>query len=326
MKPNKNLFRTIKYFFRCKKATIYALIMCVLGLMVGLATPLCNKALQQDIIPNKNISLFVWLTIIILVLNLVSALTSYFTSRIFTHYGVPISSNIRKDIVRRNIFSKKNKDLKGTVLVTSTTFIEDMNAYYISYMYLLFDCILKLLFYFPFFVVYGGYLSLIMLASTIVSFVFIFIADIFCRKSMKKSRIADADRFEYTLDLLEEMKNPNFEENETFNMETYMQKVYTFDKTWLSYCNWANMYPYIFYLIWYVGVAICFCLVFNMLGTGAIIMSTFVLFNSYLDQLKAPIGSYLSYKLMAVRYDETFKNIFEMLDDEELKVNDINKK
>ena len=54
MKKNKSVFRIIKYFFRCKKATFYACLMCVLGLIVGIVTPICNKYIQEDIIPNKN--------------------------------------------------------------------------------------------------------------------------------------------------------------------------------------------------------------------------------------------------------------------------------
>ena len=318
MKKDKNVFRMIKYFFRCKKATIFAIVMCLLGLVVGIATPICNKLLQQDIIPNKNISLFVWLSILILVLNLVSTLTSYFTTRIFINNGVPITSNIRKDIVKMNIFSRKNIKHKGKVLVSSTTFLEDANAYYISYMYLIFDCILKVFFYLPFFIFYGGYLALIMLGAAVISFGFISIADKFCRRCMHKSRIFDAERYDYSLKLVKAMQKKNFVEDETYNMETYMKKVKNFDKAWLSYCNWANAYPYIFNFIWYIAVGICFCLVFNMMGTGAIILSTFIIFNSYLDQVKAPISNFASYKLMAVRYEETFKNFFEMLDDSKL--------
>ena len=55
-KSNKNVFRMIRYFFRCKKATIYACIMCALRLVVGIVTPICNKYIQTDIIPNKNIN------------------------------------------------------------------------------------------------------------------------------------------------------------------------------------------------------------------------------------------------------------------------------
>ncbi len=315
---NKNVFRMIKYFFRCKKATIYACIMCVLGLAVGIVTPICNKILQEDIIPNKNISLFVWITILILVLNLVSSLTSFFTTRIFINNGIPITSNIRKDIVKMNAFSNKNAKIKGKVLISSSTFLEDANTYYISYMYLIFDCILKVLFYLPFFIFYGGYLALIMIAATLVSFLFIEIADKFCRKHMHNSRQYDAERYDYTLKLIKAMQDPNFKEDETYNMETYMKKVKAFDKAWLGYCNWANAYPYIFYLVWYIGVSICFCLAFNMITAGTLVISTFIIFNSYLDQLKSPIANYASYKLMAVRYDETFKNIFDMLDDSEL--------
>lgn len=318
MNKDKNIFRMIKYFFRCKKATIFALIMCVLGLIVGIATPVCNKLLQQDIIPNKNISLFVWLSILIFVLNLVSTLTSYFTTKIFIVNGVPITSNIRKDIVKMNIFSKKNERHKGKVLVSSTTFLEDANIYYISYMYLIFDCVLKAFFYLPFFVFYGGYLSLIMLLATVVSFIFISIADKFCRKCMQKSRKYDAERYDYSLKLIKAMQKKNFIEDEKYNLETYMNKVKAFDKAWLSYCNWANLYTYIFNFIWYVAVGICFCLVYDMLGTGAIMLSTFIIFNSYLDQIKAPVNNFAGYKLMAVRYEETFKNFFDMLDDTNL--------
>ena len=292
--------------------------MCVLGLVVGIVTPICNKLLQDDIIPNKNISLFVWLTILILVLNIVSSLTSFFTTRIFINNGVLITSNIRKDIVKMNIFSNKNEKHMGKVLISSSTFLEDGNAYYISYMYLIFDCILKFLFYLPFFVFYGGYLALIMIAAILVSLIFIQIADIATRKHMKKSREFDAERYDYTLKLLKEMKKTDFEENETYNLEVYMKKVRAFDKEWLNYCNWANTYPYIFYLIWYIGVGICFCLAFNMIMAGTLVISAFIIFNSYLDQLKAPVANYTSYKLMAVRYDETFKNVFELLDDKEL--------
>ena len=80
-----------------------------------------------------------------------------------------------------------------------------------------------------------------------------------------------------------------------------------------------------------MGVAICFCLVHEMLIGGTIILSTFIIFNSYLDQLKAPINNYANYKVMVVRYNETFGKFFNELDDVELvdiknKNFDINKK
>lgn len=319
MMQDKNLFRMIKYFFRCKKATICAMIMIVMGLALGIVTPICNKLLQQDVIPNKNLSLFIWLTIVILILNVVTITTTHFITRIFISNGIPITSNIRKDIVKMNIFSDKNKDHKGKVLLSSATFLEDGNAYYISYMYLIFDGILKLMFYLPFFIFYGGKLSLIMMLSAIISFLFIAVADKFCRRCMQKSRFYDAERYDYTLKLVKAMEKPDFKENEELNLETYMKKVKDFDRAWLHYCNWANAYPYIFNLVWYVAVGICFCLAYNMMAVGTIVLSTFIIFNSYLDQIKAPISNFASYKLMAVRYEETLKKVFEMLDDVSMK-------
>ena len=129
----KNVLRMIKYFFENKKAVVYAGIMCLLGLIVGIVTPICNKLIQEDIIPNQNISLFIWLTIVILILNLVSVLLSFFTTRIFINNGIPITSRIRKDIVKINTFGTKNINNKGKVLISSTTFLEEANTFYISY-------------------------------------------------------------------------------------------------------------------------------------------------------------------------------------------------
>lgn len=319
MMKDKNLFRMIKYFFKCKRATICAMIMIILGLILGIVTPVCNKLLQQDVIPNKNLALFIWLTVVVLILNIVSTTTTHFINKIFITNGIPITSNIRKDIVKMNMFSTKNKDHKGNVLLSATTFLEDGNAYFISYMYLIFDGILKLMFYLPFFIFYGGKLSLIMLASAVVGFVFIAIADKFCRRCMQKSRFYDAERYDYTLKLVKAMEDPNFKETDKLNLETYMKKVKAFDRSWLHYCNWANAYPYIFNLIWYIAVGICFCLVYNMMSVGVIVFSTFIMFNSYLDQVKAPFSNFASYKLMAVRYEETLKRVFEMLDDVSVK-------
>lgn len=47
-------------------------------------------------------------------------------------------------------------------------------------------------------------------------------------------------------------------------------------------------------------------------------VATFIIFNSYLDKIKTPVVNYTNYKLMTVRYDETFKNVFTMLDDNDL--------
>ena len=319
MKKKQNVFRMIKYFFENRRATLYACIMCVLGLAVGIVTPICNKLLQEDIIPNKNISLFVWLTIVILVLNLVSVIASFFTTRIFINNGIPITSNIRSDIVKMNTLGIKNINNKGKVLIASTSFLEEANTFYISHMYLVFDCLLKFMFYFPFFIIYGKWLSFIMIGFTVFSLFVVNLVATQVRKAIQISKRVDAERYDYTLGLIKAMKSQDFKEDDKYNVKTYMKKVKACDKAWIVYCNWANLYVPLFNIVWYIGVAICFCLAFNMIATGAILVSTFIVFNSYLEQLRMPIGNYVSFKQVTDAYDETFKNVFEMLDDNEIK-------
>lgn len=318
MKKKPNVFRMIKYFFENRKATLYACVMCVLGLIIGIVTPICNKLIQEEIIPNKNISLFIWLTIVILVLNLVSVIASFFTTRIFINSGVPITSNIRKDIVKMNTLSGKNINHKGKVLIASTSFLEEANTFYISHMYLVFDCLLKFMFYFPFFLIYGGWLALIMIATTLFSILIINLISTQVSRTIEISKRVEAERYDYTLGLIKAMKKSDFKEDEKYNIKTYMKKVKACDKAWIVYCNWANLYGPVFNTIWGIGLGVCFCVAFNMIGTGAILISTFIVFNSYLEQLKVPIGNYISFKQVTDAYDETFKNVFEMLDDSEL--------
>lgn len=318
MRQNKNVFRMIRYFFRSRKATVYACLMCALGLIVGIVTPICNKYIQDDIIPNKNISLFIWLTIVLLILNVVSTLTGFMTTKIFINNGVPITSNIRKDIVKMNTLSDKNKDKKGQVLISSTAFLEEANSFYISYMYFIFDCILKFMFYLPFFLVYGGQLAIVMFIATLLSFAFLDLAAIKAKKYIEISKRVDAERYDYTLKMHKAMQNPNFREDDTFNLHVYMGKVRACDSAWVRYCNFANLYGYIFNFIWYCGIAVCMCLALNLISSGAILISTFIVFNSYCEQLKSPIGNSVTFKQVTDRFDEAFRNVFVLLDDEEL--------
>jgi len=186
-------------------------------------------------------------------------------------------------------------------------------------MYLVFDCLLKFMFYFPFFLVYGGWLSLIMIATTLFSFLVIGFISAQVRRTIEISKRVDAERYDYTLSLIKAMSKPDFKEDENFNMKQYMKKVKACDKAWINYCNWANMYGSVFNLIWYIGLGICFCVAFNLIGAGMILISTFIVFNSYLEQLKVPVGNYISFKQVTDAYDETFKKVFEMLDDNDLK-------
>ena len=55
-----------------------------------------------------------------------------------------------------------------------------------------------------------------------------------------------------------------------------------------------------------------------MLLAGTLSIGIFVVFNSYLDQVKAPICSFLSYKLMGVRFNETFQKIFDLLEEDKI--------
>lgn len=313
MRNNQNLFKMIKFFFQCKKAAYFTIFMIMLGLVVGIATPLFNELIVNEVIPDSQFSMFIYITIVVLILNLVSVLSSFFTTRTLVINCVSISSKIREDLIEMNVYSNKHHKDKGKVLLTSTIFMEDVNIYYISYMQLIFDSILKVCFYVPMFIFYGRYLSFIMMTFALISFLFVSIANKMAIKHMKRSRLAEAEASDYVLELLKKLEKEDFKEDETYNADVYMNKIEAKDQSWLGYCNWANTYTYIFNFVWYIGVAICFCLAHNMITGGVIGIGVFVAFNSYLDQVKAPICNYLNYKLMGVRFNETFQKIFDLL-------------
>ncbi len=314
---NSHVLRIIKMFCKNKRAVIYACIMCVLGLAVGIVTPICNGLMQDEILPNKNIYLFVVLTIVILVLNVVSVLSSYFVKKIMISEGVNITSNMRKRIVNFNIFNKKTPFNKGEVVIDSTKFLEETNNFLASYLYFIFDSILKFLFYLPFFLIYGRWLSLIMVAFAILGYIFMEIVAKKAKVAVAKSKIVDTERYSYMIDLLNIIQDKDFKEDEKYCCDTYMNLVYDCDKAWNHYVLWANAYTLIFSSLWAIGRAICFCLAFNMIGAGAITVSLFVAFNSYLEQIFSPLSNFVSYKQNSDQYNATLNRVFDLYDKSE---------
>ena len=185
-------------------------------------------------------------------------------------------------------------------------------------MYLIFDCLLKFMFFLPFFLIYGGSLAIVMLVATLLSFAFLDIIMVQSKKAIEVSKRVDSERYEYTLKMYKEIQKPDFQENDEINLKTYMSKVHACDKAWIRYCNFANLYAYVFNLMWYAGVGVCLCIALNLVGVGVMLVSTFIVFNSYCEQLRVPIANYVTYKQISDRFDETFRNVFDLLDDEDL--------
>ena len=117
MKSSHNMFRMIKFFFQCKKAAYFTIFMIMLGLVVGIATPLFNELIVNEIIPDSQFSMFIYITIVVLILNLVSVLSGYFTTKTIVLNCVPISSKIRSDLIEMNVYSDKHIKDKGKVLL-----------------------------------------------------------------------------------------------------------------------------------------------------------------------------------------------------------------
>jgi ABC-type bacteriocin/lantibiotic exporter with double-glycine peptidase domain len=174
------------------------------------------------------------------------------------------------------------------------------------------------MFYLPFFLLYGRQLAFVMIVTVIISLAVLELLKIFARKTIEVSKRVDSERYDYTLKMYKLLHKENFEEDDIYNLNSYMDKVHACDRAWIHYCMYANLYGYCFNLIWFIGVAVCLCLTLGMINSGAIFISTFIVFNSYLEQLKTPIGNYVTFKQITDRFDESFRNVFDMLDDEDL--------
>jgi len=311
---NNVIFRSLKYFLRNKKAVMFAILMCVCGLVIGVITPIFNKMLQEKIIPDKDIRLFVWITIVVIVLNVANLLSSYFNNKIFIENGVNITAQIRRAMIAKNI-GKKDLNV-GDFLICSCSFLEETNVFYISYTYSIFDSILKILFYLPFFIFYGGWLSLIMIGMAILSFFVLDIEAKIAKKRATRSRQVDSERYDFVIKMYEEIQKPDFVENDEVNLELYKKKVLACDKAWLDFANTANPYPYVFQFAWYMGFAICAIVAFNLGTLGAITLASFIAFKTYCDSLKDSVTSMVSFKQLADRMDIALTKIYRYVDEE----------
>lgn len=318
MNKSKYVWRMSKYFFRMKHATFYSILMCIIGLTVGIFTPIANSYIQNDIIPNKNIGLFVTLTIVILILNFGSILSAYFNTKIMIDNGVPITANIRRDIVKMNTFSNKNKKIRGVVSISATQFLEDANGYYISYLNLSYDSILKFLFFCPFFIAYGKNLALFMILVVVVFFIIVDVMSIWVQKYANASREADKVRYEFLLKMTKALQDPNFEENDEVSYERYRQVIADTEKAWIKYCMYNNTFDFIRLMLEYGAFAIACIWAFKSIEVGSLTVGAFVVFHSYFSQLDSPLSQFVNFIKNCNQNNMTFKNIFVSLDDEEL--------
>ena len=315
MKQN-SVIRTIKYFLTNKKATFCALIMCTLGTICGIVTPILNKYLQEHIIANKDMSMFIVSTIIIIVVNFASLMSSYFLNKVFIKTGVQITSSLRSNIVVKNAYRNTYKNSPGELVLCGTGFMEETNQFYISYISLVFDAILKILFYLPFFIFYGRYASLIMLALIVCSLVVVELQSVLVKRNAMKSRKVDSERIDFTLKMYKRLQEKDFQDDENMNLALYKQKVINCDNAWVNYSVSNDFYPLLFNLVWYVGLVLCILYVFDLSIIGTITISTFIVFNSYVDQLKSPIGSIITYKQMADRMGVALDKIYKYTDEQ----------
>ena len=313
----KNVLRTINYFLKDKRALTYAIIMCIIGTACGIVTPILNKYLQEHIIPNKDIGMFAVSTIIIVVVNVASLLSSYFNNKIFINSGVDITSGLRNEIVAKNVFSKKHASNPGDLVICGTGFMEETNQLFISYISLVFDAILKLLFYLPFFFIYGKQLSLVMLGFVFLSLVCVELQAIIVRKNAAKSRKVDSERIDFTLKMYEATQKSTFKDNKKISFDIYKQKVIACDNAWLNYSVSNDFVTLIFNVVWCIGLCLCIIIAFNLSSVGIITIATFIVFNSYAEQIKTPLGSYIEFKQMSDRMGVALDRIYGYVDEKD---------
>lgn len=317
MKYN-HVWRTAKYFFRMKKATFYSMLMCLIGLLVGVFTPIANSYIVNEIIPNKNIRLFVALTFVVLILQIANILSAYFNTNIMIENGVPISANIRHDIVKMNTYATKNINARGNVSIAATNFLEELNGFYISYLNTSYDSILKLMFYLPFFFIYGRSLSLIIFIAIVLIFAVENLLAIKALDLSSKSRQTDIIRQNYLLKMYSEMKKTGFEENEEVSYQKYRDVFCLTEKAWMKYCLFNNLFDFIKVVLWYGAMLLTFVMAYNQVINGVITLGSFVVFNSYCVQLLTPITQFTSLVKSLNQYNMSFRNLFTQLDDSDL--------
>lgn len=318
MNRNKYVWRMTKYFFRNKKAIFYSFLMCVIGLLVGIFTPIANSYIQNDIIPNKNISLFITLTIVIFVLNFGTILSSYFNTKIMVENGIPITTNIRRDIVKMNTFSNKNKKIRGVVSISATYFLEEANSYYISYLNLSYDSLLKIMFFLPFFIVYGKNLAVIMIIALVAVMIIVNLLSILAQKYSNISREVDKERYDFLLKMTKELQKPDFEESDEISYAKYKEVMEKTEKAWIKYTMCNNTFDYLRLIIWYGTFCLTCILAYKSIAIGTLTVGAFIVFHSYFSQLEDPLGQLVNCNKICNQLNMTFKNVFVSLDDDEL--------
>ena len=314
----KHLLRAAKYIKKYSKKMIFALVMSMIGAVIGLFAPMVTEYALDFTIPNKDSRGLVLLVILLVVIYVVATVFVSIRQRIMVKVGQSIIYDIRKDLfehLQKLPFQYYDDRPHGKILIRVVNYVNSVSDMLSNGLINMVLEIINLIFIVIFMYIVDVRLATVVMCGIPFLAVFMFWIKNKQRKAWQSLSNKSSNLNAYLQENIVGAKVTQIFAREDENMEIFDDLQHDYRKAWMSAVDYSN-------LVWPGIDTISVCVrasifIFGMIifGHGNETVGTIVAISSYASRFWMPImnlGNIFNNFINNVAYLE---RIFETLDE-----------
>lgn len=322
----KYIVKCMKYFLPYKKLIALCVLLIIVSMAVGIATPKLDAFLTSTVLPNAQLGTFIWVIIGVTILNFSSIFAEFFKSKIIYKFGYDIVQKIRGDVydkITALSFDFFDKNTTGSLIVKTTSYVDNISSFYTSYLFTFIEQTLRICMVVPFLFASSPIIATVGVGVIIpISIIVHFIMKLSNKRS-KKYYESDSMCYSNMVENINGINTINSFNMQEKNCSTYIEQIKTNYKDWFSLSRAENSYYFAFNTIYNIAIAGIFILCFVLILRGEFTFAKYVAYIGYQGQLWGPFNYFVQLFNSFASLTGNLQQVFNTLDAEE-KISDKN--
>lgn len=314
------IFKLMKYFLPYKHIAALCVLFIVLSLLVGLATPKINSYLTETVIPNKQLTAFIWVVVGIAALEFTNIFAAFFKSKLINKFGYEIIGQIRNDVYNKlTILSMDyfNENATGSLLAKSTAYVDNIASFYTSYIFTLIEHTLRLCIVVPFLISCSPILTLLGIGVIIPISVGIYFIIKVAKNRSNVYYEGQSQAYNALVENISGIATVNAFNKQEENLDLYIGKVKKNYKEWYALSRINDSYHLWFDTVYNAAIAGIFILSFILISQNQLTFAIYVAYIGYQGQLWTPFYYFVQLFNSFVSLTGNLQQVFNTLEAEE---------